>query len=300
MALPASPRLGERLRGDARSLGGAVHADPRERHRAKPSALPAGQPGAGDHLADADRLASGLRLPGHPAVERRGEILALPSSPRRLRGRGGAVAGRHLRRRRRRADPQLHADVRLRPRARRLELRGGGLRAGQGSLRQPRSRATTDHQPAPRADRPASGRPGSPQGGRERLRGALVGRSRATDHRGGPRAGMAHHPDLAPVAEGRHLPGSRVAKLPGAQRPDPQGPQLRAHRGDPRRRHHVASGDAGRGAQLGLPLHLDQGLRLHALGAVHTRVRVGGVRVLRLHARHGGPEPASDHVRDRR
>ncbi len=51
------------------------------------------------------------------------------------------------------------------------------------------------------------------------------------------------------------------------------------------RRDHVAAGNARRGAQLGLPVHLDQGLGVHAALAVPARVRLGGHRVLRFHHR---------------
>ena len=45
----------------------------------------------------------------------------------------------------------------------------------------------------------------------------------------------------------------------------------------------------GRRAQLGLPLHVDPRHRVHAAGAARPRLRLGGVRVLRLHARRGRP-----------
>src|SRR5215204_3607195 len=142
---------------------------------------------------------------------------------------------------------------------------------------------------------------GRAQGGRERLRGALVGRGRCPGFTPGcGRSSVEHDPGLAPVAEGRDLPGPSLAKLPGAQRADAQGAELRADRRGPGGRHHLVAGDPGRGAQLGLPVHVGSRLGLHAVGALHPGLRMGGLRVLRL--RHGGgvSQPASDHVRNRR
>src|SRR5271157_2454612 len=59
-----------------------------------------------------------------------------------------------------------------------------------------------------------------------------------------------------------------VAALPRAQRPDPQGAELRPDGRDHGRGDHLAARDPGRGAQLGLPLHLDPGLGVHAPVAV--------------------------------
>ncbi len=63
----------------------------------------------------------------------------------------------------------------------------------------------------------------------------------------------------------------------------------------------LAARDAGRGAQLGLPLQLDSRLDLHALGDAHARLRPRGARLRRVRARHlpRGGGAASDHVRDR-
>jgi GH15 family glucan-1,4-alpha-glucosidase len=66
--------------------------------------------------------------------------------------------------------------------------------------------------------------------------------------------------------------------------------------------HHVAARDPGRRAQLGLPLHVDPRLDVHAAGAALARPRLGGRRVhavrRRPRARRG--RLAADHVRDRR
>ena len=58
----------------------------------------------------------------------------------------------------------------------------------------------------------------------------------------------------------------------------------------------------GRGAQLGLPLHVDPGLDVHAPGAALPQPRLGGRRVHAVHRRPRAQRGrrAADHVRDRR
>ena len=90
--------------------------------------------------------------------------------------------------------------------------------------------------------------------------------------------------------------------------PDPavgardQGPDVHADRGDGRGAHDVAARDAGRRAQLGLPLHLDAGHDVHAPGAALPEPRLGGRRVHAVRRGHRGKPRrlAADHVRDRR
>ena len=98
------------------------------------------------------------------------------------------------------------------------------------------------------------------------------------------------------------LPRPPVADPPAALGAGPQGAHLRAHRGAGRRADHLAARDAGRRAQLGLPLHLDPRRDLHALGAARARPRRRGRRLRPLHRRHlpRARQPAADHVRDRR
>ena len=105
---------------------------------------------------------------------------------------------------------------------------------------------------------------------------------------------------LARLAARRQLPRPSLAHPPAALGAGPQGPHLRADRRDPRRPDHLAAGDPGRRAQLGLPLQLDPRLDLQPLGAAHARLRPGGARLHALHARHLPRGPAAaDHVRDR-
>ena len=83
---------------------------------------------------------------------------------------------------------------------------------------------------------------------------------------------------------------------------DPEGTHVRADRRHGRGADDVAARVAGRGAQLGLPLHVDPRRDLHALGAARARPRRRGPRLHGL--RPAGDcrrrRPAPDHVRDRR
>src|SRR5215208_456381 len=87
-----------------------------------------------------------------------------------------------------------------------------------------------------------------------------------------------------------------------ALRPGHQGPHLHAHRSDGGRAHHLAARDPRRGAQLGLPLHLDAGHHLHPAGAALAQPGLGGRRVhgVRRRPRMQPGRRAPDHVRDRR
>ena len=132
----------------------------------------------------------------------------------------------------------------------------------------------------------------------------LVGRrgSGADDSRGGPAAAGRHHPVLAQLAGEGTDPGPRPGTADPTVGSNDQGPHLYADRRDRRRVDHLAAGDARRGAQLGLPLHVDPRLDVHAPGAALSQSRLGGRRV---HAVHRRPPVqrrwrAADHVRDRR
>ena len=96
------------------------------------------------------------------------------------------------------------------------------------------------------------------------------GGPRSTGGSGSPRATFPDHPWRG------YLQRSAL---------DAQGPDLRADRRAARRGDHVAAGDPGRRTELGLPLHLDPGLDLRAVGPVHARLRPRGQRLLLLHPR---------------
>ncbi len=106
---------------------------------------------------------------------------------------------------------------------------------------------------------------------------------------------------MAALAGARELPRSPVALDPATLCARAQGPHLRADRGDGRRIDDLASGDAGRGAELGLPLHVDQGRELHALEPARDRLRRGGAAVhgVRLASLPRSWSRDADHVRDR-
>ena len=81
---------------------------------------------------------------------------------------------------------------------------------------------------------------------------------------------------LARLDQPRPLPRPPLADPPAALRADAQGPDLRADRRDDRRGDDLAARDARRRAQLGLPLQLAARLDVHALGALHARLRPRG------------------------
>ena len=113
--------------------------------------------------------------------------------------------------------------------------------------------------------------------GRGGLLRALLGASaaRPRQRRGGQRAAGRDDALLARLARrGRGSPTTTAAADP-ALGADDQGADLHADRGDGRGADDVAAGDARRGAQLGLPLHLDPRLDVHASGAALPRTSTG-------------------------
>src|SRR4051812_38846997 len=104
-----------------------------------------------------------------------------------------------------------------------------------------------------------------------------MGWPRGAAHPGrGVRAARVDGAPLAALAGARPLPGPSVALVPRTVRVDAQGPDLRA---DGRCRcgtHDIAARDAGRRAQLGLPLLVDPRLDVRAVGPLYARVRLGG------------------------
>ena len=112
-------------------------------------------------------------------------------------------------------------------------------------------------------------RPPHAAGGRDALLRAVVGRRPAT-----ARARPRRRPTmldrtaqlLARLARRRPLPRPPLARPPAALGARAEGAHLRADRRDGRRADDVAAGDAGRRAQLGLPLHVDARRDVHAVG----------------------------------
>ena len=123
-------------------------------------------------------------------------------------------------------------------------------------------------------------------GARHGTRSSRASRStaRCPGPRGSPRRRTSTRPTPgSPPPRASGATGCDRARLPDHRWRDrdralgagDQGPHLHAHRRHGRRAHHVAARDAGWRAQLGLPLHLDPGLDLHAAGAALPRTWTG-------------------------
>ena len=203
----------------------------------------------------------------------------------------------------RRGRARLRAGLRLRAHARGVD---------DGRRRPPRRRRDRG-----RADRPPAVRPRTRHRGRPRS-------ARGTCSSPGTRAycalswaeGLAapenvdeaeaqtgrDHSLLARLAAAGADPGSPLARSDPALGADDQGAHVHADRRDRRRADDLTAGDAGRRAQLGLPLHLDPRQHLHAPGAALAEPGLGGRRVhaVRRRRRADRGRLAADHVRDRR
>ena len=127
-------------------------------------------------------------------------------------------------------------------------------------------------------------------------RGRASASARCPGRRTSPRRPTSTTANAALDATSRVL--ARLARTGALSRPpvargDPaigagdQGPDLHADRRDGRRAHDLAARDAGRRAQLGLPLHVDARRHLHAAGAALAQARLGGRRVHAVHRRPG-------------
>ena len=107
---------------------------------------------------------------------------------------------------------------------------------------------------------------------------------------------------LAQLARHRPLPRPPLARAAAALGARAEGADLRADRRRRRRPDDVAAGDAGRRAQLGLPLHVDARRDADAVGALLARPQLGGRRLhpVRRRPRAQRRRLAADHVRRRR
>ena len=116
------------------------------------------------------------------------------------------------------------------------------------------------------------------------------------------RAHRRHHPLLAQLAGARPDPRPQPAAPARAVGAHHQGPHLHADRGDRGGADDLAARDARRGAQLGLPLHVDARHDVHPPGAALPEPRLGGRRVhaVRRRPRAEPGRRAADHVRHRR
>ena len=298
----APVRLAERLRRPARPRGGRLPGRP-----AGPSS-PGGAPLRPRHERARDELDDRHRLVRRP--RRAG------ARPGRRGGRNGHARAR-ARPARRGASAHSHGGVRARQgrdrdRLRaslRLRHRGGALEARRPRRADGRcQRRRRDVAPAwrhPARDRWIGGpRRSNAGGGGSLLLLSLVARGAEwpEGRRGRRRAGGLHRPALAPLARGGNVSRPPLALDPSALGAGAQGADLRADRGDGRGADDLAPRDARRGAELGLPLHLDPGRDLHPLEPARDRLRPGGPRV---HGVRRSPLPrprprGPDHVRDRR
>ena len=263
------------------------------------AALPAGHAGAGDDLAGPRRLDRGQgRDVRRPLVPPPAPLGDPPPAPDRLRGRAHPAAHGEMHHRPCRAQPGLRAGVRLRPHRGPLGVLQPGLRGGDRPRGRGRRPAPAGHRPPGGLRGPRRARPDHLVRGRPGLRrpllaalpvvglGGVLGRADAPRHRRrGVRAHGAHRRVLAGLDQPGRVPRASLAEPPPAQRPHPQGPDLRPHRGAAGRGHHLAARDPRRRPQLRLPLHLDPRRHLHALGPVHPGVRARGQRLLLLRGR---------------
>ena len=302
LAVRAALRRPERVRVAARPRGRQL---PARAVRPQPSGVArvrARHQRARHHLALARRLGRGPRRAHDGPAAPRGHDHAAHAAAGRRRRRPPARPHGRVHQRQRRGRARVRAGVRLRARARGLVARR------RRTSRRRRERRRPDDPPADRHGARDRGQPGARAAHAARGRGALLlavvggGAGLARGPRGREGAARRHDALLARLGRPGPHPRPRVARADPALRAGDQGPHLHADRRDRRGAHHLAARDPGRRAQLGLPLHLDPRLDVHAAGAALARPRLGGRRV---HAVHRRPRDqrgrlAADHVRDRR
>ena len=276
LAVRARLRLAERVRQPARPPGGVLPVRPVRHQPSDGAHLRAGDERPRHDLEDALRMGGRARRPDDGPVAPRGRGDAAHAAAGRRRRRPHARAHGRVPRGQRRGGARLRAGLRLRPRAGGVDARrrrparrrcapAPGRRSGSAPTSRSASRATAS---APATSCAAGDRAYCALSWAEGLDGA--GR-----RRGGRGADRGHDPVLARVARPRPHP------RPPLPRPDPalgardQGPDVHADRGDGGGAHHVAAGDAGRRAQLGLPLHLDARHDVHAAGAALAATSTG-------------------------
>ena len=302
--MPAADGLSERVRLDSRSRGGHVPAWSTGRPGSGRAAVPAG------HDDPRDELGRGRRVDHRPrrALDRpvappRRALAHASAHADRLRRRPRVPADDPLRQRRGAGGPRVRAGIRLRRRARHVELRRRGLPRDGHPGRRLRRRAAPRVGSEPRHRGAAGDRPAPDEGGRDDVLRAVVERASGAAHLSGrlPAPGV-DRASLAALARPRALPRPSLEDGAATKRADAEGAHVRADRGDRRSGDHLASGDSRWRAQLGLPLLLDPRRDVRAVGPVHARLRLGGQRLLPFRRRRGGGRagPAADHVRHRR
>ena len=274
LAVRSALRLAERVRIAARSRRGRVPARPVRDQRAQRPHLRAGHEHAGHVLEDADRLGDGARRADDGP--RRGEDTVTPHTrpPADEDAEHMLVRTVDVHRGQRRDRAGVRAGVRLRP------------RAGEWTLADDRHSA----------DATGAGQTIALQtdmllgieGKRARARHVLhegeqlyCALSWAEERPLPPTVDEANarltrdHAVLARLAGTGADPRPRAASADPALGAHDQGAHVHADRRDRGGADHVAAGDAGRGAQLGLPLHVDPRLDVHAAGAALPRTSTG-------------------------
>ena len=281
LAVRPALRLAERVRRAARPRGRQLPARAVRHQRPDRPRLRAGHEHARHDLAHAERLGRRARRADDGAARARGHDHAAHAAAGRRRRRPPAGAHRHVHRRHRRDRARLRARVRLRPHARRVG-------AASATTATPPTRPATGQTIRLRTDM-AMGIEGNRVRARHTLRGGRAAVLRALVGRGPRRAGRRRR---RPKRGSRRRRASGARGSAGARMPDhrwrapiqrsragDQGPHLHADRRDRGRAHDVAARDARRRAQLGLPLHVDPRLDVHAAGAALAQPRLGGRRV---------------------
>ena len=302
LAVHPELRLAERLRQPPRPPGRLLPLRPVRHLPPDGAGLRARDERLRDDLEDADGLGRRARRADARPAGSRGHRHAAHAAAGRRRRRPHARAHGRVPRRTGRGRPRLRARLRLRPDAgdldagRRSEHAADAIRSRRDLQARLGSRDRRRGRVGPRTPRARGRRPGV-------LR-PVVGRGarRAAERRRGGGADRRDDALLAQVAEQGADPGSPPARPGPALGADDQGPDLHADRRDGGGAHDLAPRDAGRRAELGLPLHVDPGHDLHPPGAPLPQPRLGSGRVhgVRRRPRADRGRLAPDHVRHRR
>ena len=251
VAVLPPPRQPERLRRHAGPGRRRIPAGPDRR------AVPAGRrylPGTlvleTTWQAPSGWLSSGTRCAWAPGTTDTAPVGHLPPAPHRLRGRARPAPHGEVRHRHGGAEPRLRAGVRLR-RAEALGVLRRGIRGrpppgAEGDM--PSCGWSPTCASASRAAAPMP----VPLHEGDNVFVALGWPTTSARPPGEDAATPTHVSGtggvLARVDEPGRVPRHPLADPPPAQRPDPEGPHLRAHRGPVGGGHHVAARDARRGA----------------------------------------------------
>ena len=185
VAVPATSRRPECVRGPPGPVRRHVQVRPQQRPSPAASPLRAGDDGAGNHLADPYGVDDRAGLPGRRPGRRRGAATGLPPGPHRYRRHRRSYPDRDLHQRTGRGHGELCPAVQLRDRQRHVGLQGRRVRRHDG-LRQRHGRAARagGQHPARRAGGPRL-RPHHAHRGPVGLHGPVLGRRQGSGQPGG-------------------------------------------------------------------------------------------------------------------